>query len=301
MAKWITFAPILGNHRIHKTLEGYEDFEIGYVKFKRIPDWLKSEEIVKYLSFYNKEEIKDAKWMFISEYEANSLGEPDPEWRGEKQRGKQHSAVERIQISNLALWIARPSSLTFNMMFHVDSDKKILRECFTRPPIKPHSNDDRNYHSKKDLELANDISLSIQNLQRNSSIWLASRTLYEALTSDIWEVRFLLLWIVLEALFGASTEITYRISQRIGFLLSVDKKTAFDLYKEAKVSYNWRSKIVHGKRHKLEQSKSAQVLYNTECLVRNAVLKILKDKELIKIFSSSDNTREEYLDNLVFV
>ena len=298
MAKWLTFAPILDNYNF-SLLKQARDVKIGYIKLLAIPDWLKSEEILKYLSFNSKQKMKDAQFMFVSEYNADSLGDPDPEWKGEKPRGKQHIALERIQISNLALWLAHPSPLAFDLVFHVDSDKQISREHFLTDPIKHHIRDAHNYHFKKQFGLANSLSLSIHDLNRNNSVWTAMRTLFDALTSKSWENRFLLLWIVLEALFGTSTEITYRLSHRIAFFLSKNRKNAAELCKEVKCSYDWRSKVVHGMRHKLKQDESEQILYVTESLVRNALLKILKDKVLIGIFTSSDK-REIYLDDLFF-
>ena len=95
-------------------------------------------------------------------------------------------------------------------------------------------------------------------------------------------------------------EIAYRISQRISFFLSSDRKEAKELFKAAKNSYRWRSKIAHGMRlDKCEQKESAQILYNTEDFVRRSLNKILNNAELVRIFSNNKE-REEYLDNLVF-
>ena len=299
MAKWLTFAPILGNYNTD-FLKKIGNVKIGYVKLIVIPDWLKADELLKYLSFSNKQEMKDAQFMFVSEYSADSLGDPDPEWSGEKPRGRQQMALEKIQISNLALWLACPSPIAFDLVFHVDTDSQILREFFSTGHIIHHVNDSQNRHSKKQFNLAHSLSLSIQALNRETTVWVAVRTLFDALKSRSWENRFLLLWIILEALFGTSTEISYRISQRIGFFLSKSRKDAAELYKEAKRSYDWRSKVVHGMRHKLKQDESEQILYMTEYMVRNALFKILTDRKLIGIFTGNNDKREIYLDSLIF-
>ena len=139
------------------------------------------------------------------------------------------------------------------------------------------------------------------NLKRDNSLWLANKTLFEALTSNSWETRFLLFWIVLETLFGASSEVTYRISHRIGFFLSSDRGEAKKICAKVKNCYSWRSKIVHGMRGKLKESESEEVLYNTERFARDALLKILRNNYLSKVFSGGENQRGKFLDSLIFV
>lgn len=302
MARWVTVAPILENYN-NLALDSMatKPVAINDICINGVYKWIKDDDILKYLSYNNKKEVKDARCMFVAEYEASSLGDPDLSCKSEKPRGKQRIALEKIQICNMALWLSQPSPLGFNLVFHINADDKILRQSFITSPIRNHMRDAKKYHSKDDFKKAKQIYEIILSIKRDNSLWLANKTLFEALTSSAWETRFLLLWVVLESLFGTSTEVAYRISHRIGFFLSADRKEAENICSKVKLAYSWRSKIVHGLRHKLNQKESEEVLYNTECFARSALLKILEDPHLSKIFSSSEDGREKYLDSLLFL
>jgi hypothetical protein len=301
MAKWYTICPINPNYN-SRNVRLTKALDLGHnIHFTIIPNWLNKLIGFEDLSLYHRQRIEDTQYMLVLEYEAGSLGEPDPEWRGEKLRSKQEMALEKIIIANLALWLTKPSLLGFELVLHMqDEGDKILRESFSTQLLSPHTWDEDNYLEIKDFEQAHQLNLALQGLQRTTSVWIAVWTLREALTATLWQTRFLFLWIVLETLFGTDIEIAYRISQRIGFFLSSDRKEAAELFKAAKNSYRWRSKIVHGmKLDKCEQEESAQILYSTENFVRKSLNKILNDDKLVNIFSNNKE-REEYLDNLVF-
>lgn len=302
MAKWYTITPINPSYD-SREVRLTAPLDLGCnVNFTIIPNWLNTLIGFEHLSLYQHQLIEDAQYMLTSEYEANSLGEPDLEWKGEKTRSRQEMALERIVIANLALWIVKPSQLGFGLVLHIQNgDTKILRESFSTQLLSPHINDNDNYLKIKDFDEARQLNLIIQNLQRRGSVWIAIWTLREALISTLRQVRFLLLWVVLEALFGTNDgEITYRISQRICFFLCSSRETALQLFEAAKVSYKWRSKTIHGMRLEgFKAEESAQILYNTEDFVRRSLNKILTNPELVKIFTNNKE-REKYLDELVF-
>lgn len=298
MAKWRTVAPI--NPEYYKETTLTLPFALGgNVYFEKAPGWLSRIVGIEKLSEPQRENIiKKAVYIFCSEYDAESFGDPYP---GEE-RSKQAVFLERIQLSNLALWIVKPSKLGFNLFFHIreeNGDFLLINSAGTAF-LEPHDKDSENSLDANDFESAKNINSKIQNLNRNGSIWIAIYTLWLALLNDkTWELRFLLLWVALEALFGTKTEITFRISQRISFFV-FEKEERLKSYNMIKENYGWRSKIVHGmKLNSLEFEESAVVLYNTETIIRKVLIKILNDENLIKVFSD-DKTRDEYLDELVF-
>ena len=66
-----------------------------------VPDWLKEERIIKHLDDYHREQLMhEAKFVLMGEYDADSLGDPDPEWQGQKPRSKQDRAIELIQFGS---------------------------------------------------------------------------------------------------------------------------------------------------------------------------------------------------------
>lgn len=300
MVKWITVAPVIPEYNKRQLSE----ISLGEVKIKPIPDWIKGQEIIKHLSTSQKMRLEDSKLMFAVEYDANSLGDPDPNWIGDNNRGKQDIAFENIRICNLALWLVKPSNLGFELLLHIDDceNNPLVMQSFTTQSLKLHFKDENNLHEKDDFELGRELILSIKGIERRFSVWMSIRALSDALTADSWEVRYLLLWIILEALFGTDVEITYRLSQRISFFLSENKKEAQELFLDIKKGYKLRSQLVHGlKVEELKKYKdeSAEMMHKSEFYVRKSLTKILLDEKLIEIFNN-EKKRNEYLDGLVF-
>lgn len=302
--KWYTIAPISLLYS-SRTVRLTKPLDLGFgVTFTIVPDWLSELEGLDNLALNHRRLLEDAMYILQSEYEANSMGDPDPEWKGSKARSKQNSALERIQIANLALWLTKPSRIGFEMVLHVHEKGgyKVWQGYRPVPPLMPNEKDVSNYLEILEFEEACRVNTLLQQLDRTSAVWIAARTLWTALTIDYWEVRFILFWIALEALFGTTVEIAYRISHRIAFFLSSTRGEAEKLHKQAKISYRWRSQTVHGmKLGRSEQKKeeSKEVLYNAETFARKSLLKILNDSKLIGLFSSN-KSREEYLNGLVF-
>jgi hypothetical protein len=79
-----------------------------------------------------------AEHCFVTEYEASSLGEPDPTWRGMTARGKQDVALDRIRCANMALWISMASGIGFSLVVDLAAengkDEEWLCPSFTGLP-----------------------------------------------------------------------------------------------------------------------------------------------------------------------
>ncbi len=301
MSKWMTIAPIVADYPNRHLFE----ISFGDVKIVPIPDWLKSEEITKHLGLSQKMRLEDSEIMFLVEYDANSFGDPDKNWKGGVERSKQDVASEKIQICNLALWLSKRTHLATWLLLHIQDDGgyRSVRYSSSVQPLKPHFWDRSHSHDKKSYEVARILNKGIINLERKHSPWMATRTLFDALTSHSWEVRFILLWVALEALFGANSEITYRISNRISFFLANNKTEARKLFLDIKISYGLRSEIIHGlkiSRAKGKKRDTEKVLYDTESAIRNSLSKILLDEKLTDTFSN-EKKREEFLDGLAYV
>jgi len=290
MSNWMTVVPIELDYDNPK-LKEVKEFSIGPVKLRTAPEFIKEEDVGKYLSYTQKELLKNAKFVLSIEYEANALGDQDKEWKGDTKRGKQKTAYEKIRIACLSLWLAKPSPLRYDFVLHIkDCDKSPFTvQSFSVPAIIPHFRYENEFHDQVDIEIAEKIYNSIANLERKGPVWMAIRTTFDALTSP-WEIRYVLLWIVLEALFGTNIEIKYRLSQRLSFFLSSSRNEAAEICKKVKKGYDWRSKIVHGMRlDKLDRGVSEKILYNSEFFVRDALVKIFMDDELMDLFSNDEN------------
>lgn len=296
---WLTCAPITSYWGPLPPVE----FANG-VKLEAVPDWVRTEKALKFLGWSRRESIrKHAVFGFTVEYEAQSLGDPDPDWTGLKPRSKQEKAIEQIQLSNLSIWLAKPCRLSYDVILHFDQPEnpESFRQAISFIGLVAHHFDADTELSSEDFETAIAVHNSICSLHRDGNLWTASRLLGRALSERMWEARFLLLWVVMEALFGPTDprEITYRLSQRVAFFLGRNRDEIEKLFNKTKALYSWRSKTVHGARlSNLPEDKSAQVLHDVEKLARKSMSKILLDDRLIKKFDGKK--RDEFLDNRMF-
>ncbi len=298
--KWCAIAPLHYSADDDNLLVELSDG----VFLQPVPEWLKEKPILDILSRHQREDlINNIRFVLMTEYEADSLGDLDPEWRGRKPKSKQDRAVELIQVANLALWLAKPSLMCFDLVIHADCPDnewqwRALSEVSNLSPLR---RDVGNQLLEEDFRVARELHSALLSLPRDGAVWIAARTLWQALTVELWEIRYPLLWVVLEALFGPKDpkETTYRLSQRIAFFLSSSRKEAKELFKTAHSGYAWRSRVVHGMHlKKLSEESSQGLIYTSEDFVRKALNRILRDNELVSVFSST--RREQYLDDLTF-
>lgn len=203
----------------------------------------------------------------------------------------------------LLIRLAKPSKFSYDAILHFDQpgDPESIRQAISFMGLVPHHEDTDSVLSADDSTKATTLHRSIVGLSRNGTLWTAVILLREALTERFWDSRFLLLWVVLEAIFGPSDprEITFRLSQRVAFFLGNDRKRIIEVFKMAKKCYFWRSKVAHGsKLSKLSETESAKILQGVEELVRKALIEILQNNELIKKIDGKK--REDFLDGLIF-
>jgi len=289
--KRITVAPITYEYKDPNGVLS-EPFELGDgVVITRVPEWLKSEEVMRDLGWPVKAALEKAKHAFLKEYEADGLGAEHDE------------ALAQIRDCNAALWIARPSRISYRCALNVffsDGDKPFRQQIALFEPIRPSPTDRANALTLDDLSHAKGL---YSNMPKEGAVRTAIAALIRGLTEANWAMRYLVLWIGLEALFGPKDgrEITYRISQRIAFFngsgLPSNQKKA--ICSQAKECYSWRSRIVHGLNlKKLKPEKSGGLRDATEKLVRDALTRALSDPEVLSKLNGKE--REQYLDGLVF-
>ena len=302
MGEWSTIVPVS---------PGYYDpphlfatgIQFGHgLTLGSVPEWVKGKQITRDLSVRQREyAVGEATGAFVATYDADSLGDPDPTWKGDEPRGKQDVALERILLSNLALWIAKPSRIGGELYIHAHftNGEHILRQTSSVLGVIPHERDAENVLDAGDFDTARKLYDAILALERTEAPWVACKTLLTAISAREWEVRFLLLWIALEALFGSDSEVTYRLSQRVAFFNAADRVEAKTVFETAKRAYHWRSRVVHGLQiRKLRREESSDVLYDTENILRRSMAKLLSDQAIVEKFS--EKNRDDYLDGLMF-
>jgi len=306
MAKWCTIAPIHYSDIQKKIDLPYELGNSTCLVLK--PDWLIEDAMTEYLDYSKRERlVEEDQYAIQVTYDADSYGEPDPDWKGKFPRSLQDKAVELINLSNIAIWLSNPCDFRYELIYNVYKNKEEEKWKFKSYHEYAGLSPDKKYMDYKlnmtDLSLAKNLFAVLTKLERSSTVWVAIRSLWRALTEDTWEVRFLLMCIVLEGLFGPedAREITFRLSQRLSFyLFPDDKNDAKRLFTDIKKIYSWRSKVVHGMRlEKLSEEESDDTLCNAEQWARHSLVRTLGDPKLLSVFSNNKE-REAYLDDIVY-
>jgi hypothetical protein len=301
MPQWRTIAPIWddypdANDCLSSSFDFGEGVSIGPFTRAELTD-----DDTIHLSFDHRELVRRARFSFLAEYEAVE-NEADPAWEGTVRRTKQESAMLRIRLANIALWLARPTSIGIEELIHqFELGGRFVRGVSQPGPwwplsARPHYAGDS--LMRGDLERAKELFDAIRQLERNGSVWVAVFMLFKGLCDNEWAIRFPLLWIALEAIFGVERgrRITHRLAKRVALFLESGER-AGRLYQQTKGDYEWRSKMMHGaKVLGRDDAEAEAVLIRTEETVRATLNKILGDDRLTEILNGSD--RDRYLGEL---
>ena len=171
-----------------------------------------------------------------------------------------------------------------------------------RPPLTAFYSYAGHVLTKAEIDLARRVYRALARLPRGGSLHQVHGLLWRALITESWDIRFIFLWIVLEALFGsesATGEVAFRLSSRLALFLESEGAGARALYDDAKKSYNVRSRIVHGLRLKnLPDDQADRYMGSLERWVRDSLVKVVLDDRLHETFAG--NGREAYLEGLMF-
>ena len=210
---------------------------------------------------------------------------------------------EALSLADAALWLAKPAPIGFRRLVvaHYSSDTWRRVHFGWTNPLCCHNLDSDNEYKRSDLQIAKELNRALLNVGRQETLWIAARTIWLALVSREWPIRYLLLWTALETLFGPEDgrEITYRIAQRLAFFISANRDEARKQFQMCRKGYEWRCRVVHGMRlRKLKSEESEGRMHEAESMIRTSMQRILLDKLLIKHFNGKD--RERFLDDLVF-
>lgn len=274
------------------------------VSLRTKPDWLESTDTLDLLSQRQQDQIKEhVEYWICVDYEADALGSPDPEWEGDTPRQIQHMAFECIQYVNLALWLVRPTGLNFDLVIHAErhSTEWLIRQIAEYDAFCPLPEYDDVEYTAEDFVEAQILFAALRKLSLNGTLRTAVQSTIRGLTERGWTLRFLVLWLVVESLFGPedARETTFRLSQRVALFLTRANEDPRETFDQVKESYSWRSKVVHGLRlAKLTSDESQKLIAGLEDVVRRSLLAILKDETLASKFDSKG--REQYLDELIF-
>ena len=301
--RWVTIASI--NTRWNPPESMALPYELAKgICLTDLPGWVKSESMLDYLSWNLRVELrKFAQYCVQVSYEAEALGSPDPQWKGEAPRSAQETAFERLKLVEFSLFLSQPTGFSFSCVIHAHeaNSQWFMQQVYEYAPSVPLPAYERLQPSADDFAQSREVFKALEDLRPASNLRTTARVAIRARTETGFALRFLILWLVLESLFGPddAREITFRLSQRVAFFTSETAEDVRKVFEKVKTSYNWRSKVVHGLRlAKLQEETSLQLITDLEEIVRKSVRKILLDNELIRVFDGKG--REDFLDDLLF-
>jgi hypothetical protein len=272
-----------------------------------VPQWVKDDKgILADINYHDRQATLEAKHALVAEYDAKSIGEPDPSWSGKTPRSIQDSKTESAVLANLALWLRQPSGVCFTVVLHAlswdipgsNEKQQIIQRFEPQPPLYCNPNDVQNPVKPTHVVKAGELHAVLCSIPRNNAVWSGMRALWLALTTYESDIRYSLLWIGLEALFGAedSGEITYKLAQRIAFFLADTPEDAHDLFGKAKKCYAMRSKIVHGRWNNTPEIVACMA--DTEAISRTVFRHLLDKPDMLRTFISKQ--RDKFLEDWVF-
>lgn len=301
---WITIAPVFPPRHAPEgmTFPYYFDKRVSY---RLIPDWVMDDTTVDDLRAKLREQIAEGSTHCLAvEYQADAFGDPDPNWKGPPPRSIQAAASESVAFVTLAFWLANPVSLQVARIAHAANhgSEWVIRSIEEGPPHLALEEHAWKRATVEDFAKARALFQVLGAPSIQGTIRTAAQVTSRALTERSWILRFLLLWLGVECLFGpedARGEITFQLSQRAALFLEKDPARAKELFAKLKASYAWRSKIVHGLRlSKLNEEKSYALLVELQAIVRCALTAVLDSEAVAATFDGTE--REAYLDGLAF-
>ena len=294
---WCTIIPLVD---LYIGLKTPVCFSGGFL-LTPIPDLLRQDDWTERLSAPDRKGLQGLLYAFVVEYEG-----PPADTLASRAESPEAGAIQKAkheiaQLANLAMWLARPSPVCFDLIFNAPRREGGWSVPFVEKTsrILCHPRDRGGLVSDSDLEEARNLHSALCGLPAESSIRTAVHACWSALQIEMAEVRYLLLWIALEALFAPEDSPTRGpdlFARRIVQFNSADCRPADDHYARARRAYLLKSRIAYGQR--TEPADLAECGHETESLLRGALRKILSSDDLTDLFSGTSG-REDFLKGLV--
>ncbi len=273
----------------------------GKFTIKDVPDWLQNETILDDIARHDRMATKTCQQALVSEYEADSYGHPDPEWRGQQPRGIQELRFQSAMLANMSMWMVMPSKICFTVCFHAltkisgrELDRPFVNHVDREGPLYCHPKDEHNPVKPKDLVKAAQLFETLSTVPRKNDVWPALRAFWAALVSYWADYRYPLFWQGLESLFGNDEEygVSRRLRERISYFLADDAAMQQEICEKVKACYRVRSEIVHGRWE--DDPDFDDHIYTTEAIVRTVIRHIAAKPGMLQIFLSPK--RDQFLE-----
>lgn len=206
---------------------------------------------------------------------------------------------ERLYLANLALWIAHPTDLGYEFLVQGDVDNGRFNQVGVEGrfwPIHALASYKTESLSLDDCERARLILGALVGVPRKTPLRSALLMLCDGLADGKHAIRFMLVWVAIEALFGPvdGWKVRSRIAQRASAFLASPQMGAAKVFTTVSRSWKARCAVVHGLRVEGLPADTDGIVREAEELVRSALLAIAASPEHVATFSSGPD-RERYL------
>lgn len=268
------------------------------------PDWVRSEGILSDLDKRDRETVQRmAQLCLFVDVLAAEGGSRTPTWQVDRMllvhRPSPYDG--KIRQANLALWLSRASDVSVDVLLRIElyPDKAFPRRMtsvtsYHGNRFRPHRDDFGDAFTQEELMRARELNVRLSPaLLERGAVEIAIRALWMALTMSEGNLRYVLLWVALEALFGSDVETTYKLATRMALFLAPERSAGECIRLWATRAYRARSKIVHGR----GLDVTAELIHQTEQFTAEAIRRALLEPALGALFRGD---RDEKLDSLMF-
>lgn len=210
---------------------------------RNTPEWLKTDEgVLRDLSAHDRRRTIDSQFALVAEYSANGIGDLDPASPKGSPQSIQRSKMVAALLVNLAFWIRQPSPVCLSVGFHgliwrapgASTEVPVVQQTEVETQLYCHPADVENPVEVRHVRKASELFVAFATVPRGNAVWEAMRSTWAALTMYSVDRRYPFFWMALEALFGSNetTELSYKLAQRISFFLAETPADARDLFQK---------------------------------------------------------------------
>lgn len=295
----------------------HEDLGVGIELLPDIKITNNSSEIRKLLNPFLKESIGGLEYKSLISANAILYSVDSHLIRFEPGSNPPQVRLERIlQLCRNALlssWLIKDNSINFEQGFiqysldnTINVSSNFLGSIFTnatgeRTPIELTLDELKKWEQLFAKSIFN-LLFQKPNQKGANRLSMALKYLDSARTSFELGLKVSFYCMCFESLFSTdSTELSHKIAERIAFFLSDDPELRIGIYRNIKSAYGVRSKVVHGDNIPAKNmEKVHQVALSCDQALRQIMNKIFGSENYTKVFTSDNNTLENFLIGFTF-
>jgi len=205
--------------------------------------------------------------------------------------------------TSLALWLAKPSSAGLKLLLTFEDHPIVMVGITHGPFLQPLIRDEGTTVLPGDLTAARTLNVALSAArQQEGPVSVAVEALWRALCEPHWQLRYLLLWICIEALCGSERARGKGqiLARRLAALVEADAGAARSVRQWVEHGYAIRNGFVHGAAFGLGRPrdyKPLDLVHQAERHVAAAARRVLLDPPL-RVGLNAADTREEILRGL---